>query len=108
MRLISTIYSGESSRNFIIGMRLWPPEKQLRIWSKFLQKCHSLVEGAGRVVLKAPRYHRVVTFLHRIDFACDQTERFKREGLDHTRQLRLTSTLVHLSAFSAALCVSLR
>ena len=26
MRLMSTMYSGETSRNFIIGMRLWPPD----------------------------------------------------------------------------------
>src|SRR5262245_57800428 len=62
--------------------------QQLRVWSKFLQQRHGLIESAGRVVLKAPRYHRVVTFLHRIDLLTVQTERFKREGLDHTRRLR--------------------
>src|SRR6185295_6387671 len=38
MRLMSTIYSGETSLNFIIGIRLWPPESNFASGPSFCSR----------------------------------------------------------------------
>src|SRR5215813_1431608 len=38
MRLMSTIYSGETSLNFIMGIRLWPPESNLASGPSFCSR----------------------------------------------------------------------
>src|SRR5688572_31359016 len=42
--------------------------EQLCFRAELLQQGDSFVEGARRVVLKAPRYHRALPFLHRNQF----------------------------------------
>src|SRR6185295_10747604 len=38
MRLMSTMYSGETSLNFIIGMRLWPPDSNFASGPSFCSR----------------------------------------------------------------------
>src|SRR5215510_6136748 len=38
MRSMSTMYSGETSLNFIIGMRLWPPESNFASGPSFCNR----------------------------------------------------------------------
>src|SRR6185369_4345131 len=75
MRLMSTMYSGETSLNFIIGMRLWPPDSNFASGPSFFNRAIASSSVVGEKYSKL-RGIIGVTFLHRIQF-CVQAERFK-------------------------------
>src|SRR5215475_5677005 len=83
MRLISTMYSGETSLNFIIGMRLWPPDSNFASGPSF---CSRAIASSS---VRGEKYSKLRGIIGRhlssIGIDCVQAERIKLwEGVDHT------------------------
>src|SRR5215218_874729 len=83
---MSTMYSGETSLSFIIGIRLCPPESSLASGPSF---CSSATASSS---VRGEKYSKLRGIMGSspsyigFDFALRSTELFNREGHDHTRR----------------------